>query len=109
MQTMQQVTYAAKGLAGLLGGWVVGHALIWGAYVLGGVLGMATSDMSDRALLGGMLLAIGMLAVLLVSASLAELRRMPAWLASFLLGIGTAPALTIFGYVFYNWEAMSVD
>jgi len=105
MQAMQQVTYAAKGLAGLLGGWVVGHALMWGAYVLVGLLGMATSDMSDRALLGGMLLAIGMLAVLLVSASLAELRRVPAWLTSFLLGMATAPPLTIFGFWSFWWTS----
>ena len=73
------------------------------------MLGSESRDAANRGLLGGMLLAIGLLAVLLVSAGLAELRRMPAWLASFLLGIGTAPALTIFGYVFYNWEAMFVD
>ena len=99
MQAMQQMTYAAKSLAGLLAGWVVGHALMWGALFLGGFLGMATSDMSDRALLGGMLLAIGLLAVLLVSASLAELRRVPAWLLNFLLGMSTAPVLTLFGYM----------
>ena len=77
MQTMQQVTYAAKGLAGLLAGWALGHGLMWGAVILGALLGQATSDVADRALLGGMLLAIGLLAVLLVSASLAELRRVP--------------------------------
>ena len=100
MQAMQQVTYAAKGLAGLLAGWALGHALMWGAFFLGAFLGMATSEAADRALLGGMLLAIGMLAVLLVSASLAELRRVPAWLLSFLLGMATAPVLTLFGYMF---------
>ena len=99
MQAMQQMTYAAKGLAGLLAGWFVGHALMWGAFLLAALLGSASRDLSDRALLGGMLLAIGLLAVLLVSASLAELRRVPGWLLSFLLGMATAPALTIFGYM----------
>jgi hypothetical protein len=100
MQAMQQATYAAKGLAGLVAGWAVGHALMWGAFFLGALLGAASADLSDRALLGGMLLAIGMLAVLLVSASLAELRRVPAWLLSFLLGMATAPVLTILGWMF---------
>jgi len=109
MQAMQQATYAAKGLAGLLAGWAMGHALLWGAFFLAALLGSASTDASDRALLGGMLLAIGMLAVLLVSASLAELRRVPAWLTSFLLGMATAPALTIFGYMFFAWEALFVD
>jgi len=96
---MQQVTYAARGLAGLLAGWALGCGLMWGALFLGYLVDMATPDMSDRALLGGMLLAIGLLAVLLVSASLAELRRVPGWLLSFLLGMATAPTLTIFGYM----------
>jgi hypothetical protein len=103
MQAMQQATYAAKGLAGLLTGWALGHGLIWGALFLGSVLEIGYADMSDRALLGGMFLAIGVLAVLLVSAGLAELRRVPAWLMSFLLGMATAPALTIFGYMFFCW------
>ena len=103
MQAMQQVTYAAKGLAGLLAGWAVGHALMWAAFLLGALLGSASRDISDRALLGGMLLAIGMLAVLLVSASLAELRRVPAWLTSFLLGMATAPPLTLFGFWSFWW------
>jgi hypothetical protein len=105
MQTMQQVTYAAKGLAGLLAGWALGHALMWGAFFLGAFLGTATSEAGDRALLGGMLLAIGLLAVLLVSASLAELRRVPAWLLSFLLGMATAPPLTIFGFWSFCWTS----
>ena len=109
MQAMQQATYAAKGLAGLLAGWFVGHALMWGAFLLAALLGSASRDVSDRALLGGMLLAIGVLAVVLVSASLAELRRVPAWLTSFLLGMATAPALTIFAYVFFAWETLFVD
>ena len=103
MQAMQQMTYTAKGLAGLLAGWAVGHGLIWGALFLGSLLEIGYADMSDRALLGGMLLAIGVLAVLLVSAGLAELRRVPAWLLSFLLGMATAPALTWLGYVFFWW------
>ena len=103
MQAMQQVTYAAKGLAGLLAGWLVGHALMWGALFSGPLLGPATSHVADRALLGGMLLAIGLLAVLLVSASLAELRRVPAWLTSFLLGMATAPPLTLFGFSSFWW------
>ena len=105
MQAMQQVTYAAKGLAGLLAGWAVGHGLMWGAFLLGALLGSVSRDVSDRALLGGMLLAIGMLAVLLVSASLAELRRVPAWLTSFLLGMATAPPLTIFGFWSFWWTS----
>lgn len=109
MQAMQQVPYAAKGLAGLLAGWAMGHALMWVAFLLAGLLGSASSDLSDRALLGGMLLAIALLGVLLVSASLAELRRVPAWLTSFLLGLATAPALTIFAYVFFAWEALFMD
>jgi hypothetical protein len=109
MQTMQQVTYAAKGLAGLLAGWAVGHGLMWGALFLGAFIGMATSDVADRALLGGMLLAMALLAVLLMSAGLAELRRVPAWLLSFLLGMATAPTLTLFGYWFFAWEAFLVD
>jgi len=100
---MQQLTYTAKGLAGLLAGWFVGHALMWGAFLLAALLGSASRDVSDRALLGGMLLAIGVLAVVLVSASLAELRRVPAWLTSFLLGMATAPALTAFGCMFFWW------
>jgi len=103
MQAMQQATYAAKGLAGLLAGWAMGHALLWGVFLLATLLGPASTDASDRALLGGMLLAIGMLAVLLVSASLAELRRVPTWLTSFLLGMATAPALTLFGVMFFVW------
>lgn len=109
MQAMQQVTYAAKGLAGLLAGWIAGHALMWGAFLLAALLGSASRDVSDHALLGGMLLAVAMLAVLLVSASLAELRRVPAWLTSFLLGMATAPALTIFAYVFFAWETLFTD
>ena len=109
MQAMQQVTYAAKGLAGLLAGWAVGHALMWAAFLLGALLGSASRDISDRALLGGMLLAMALLAVLLMSASLTELRRVPAWLVSFLLGMATAPALTIFAYVLFAWEAILVD
>ena len=103
MQAMQQATYAAKGLAGLLAGWALGHGLLWGLLFLGPLLGPATSDASDRALLGGMLLAIGMLAVLLVSAGLAEMRRAPAWLMSFLLGMATAPPLTLFGFWSFWW------
>jgi len=101
--------YTAKGLAGLLAGWALGHALMWGALFLGALLGAATSDVADRALLGGMLLAIGLLAVLLVSAGLAELRRVPAWLLTFLLGMATAPVLTLFGYWFFAWETFLVD
>ena len=104
MQAMQHMTYTAKGLAGLVAGWALGHALIWGAFLLPALLGSASTDISDRALLGGMLLAIGMLAVLLVSASLAELRRVPAWLTSFLLGMATAPPLTLFGFWFFVWS-----
>ena len=109
MQAMQQAMYTAKGLAGLLAGWALGHALMWGALFLGALLGAATSDVADRALLGGMLLAIGLLAVLLVSAGLAELRRVPAWLLTFLLGMATAPVLTLFGYWFFAWETFLVD
>ena len=107
MQTMQQVTYTAKGLAGLLAGWALGHGLLWGASILGVYMNMRTLEMPDRALLGGMLLAIGILAVVLVSASLAELRRVPAWLTSFLLGMATAPALTLFGFLFFAWSGAS--
>ena len=103
MQAMQQATYAAKGLAGLLAGWAVGCALMWATFFLGALLGMATSDMSDRGLLGGMLLAIGLLAVLLVAAGLAELRRVPAWLLNFLLGMATAPPLTLLASMFFLW------
>jgi hypothetical protein len=103
MQAMQQVTYAAKSLAGLVAGWALGHGLMWGALFLGGLLDMAASDAADRALLGGMLLAIGLLAVLLVSASLAELRRVPTWLMNFLLGMATAPALTLFSWMAFVW------
>jgi hypothetical protein len=106
---MQQVTYAAKGLAGLLAGWAMGCALMWGAAILGALVGQATSDVADRSLLGGMLLAIGLLAVMLISASLAELRRVPAWLMSFLLGLATAPVLTLFGFFFFTWEGFLVD
>ena len=109
MQTMQQVTYAAKGLAGLLAGWAVGHALMWVAFLLAAVVGSTPEETSDRALLGGMLLAIALLGTLLISASLAELRRVPVWLTSFLLGMATAPALTIFGFVFFTWEGMFMD
>ena len=105
MQAMQQMTYTAKGLAGLLAGWAVGHGLIWGALFLGSLLEIGYADMSDRALLGGMLLAIGVLAVLLVSAGLAELRRVPAWLLSFLLGMATAPPLTLFGFWSFWWTS----
>ena len=103
MQAMQQVTYAAKGLAGLLAGWVVGHALMWGASFLGAYVGAETLEMSDRALLGGMLLAIGALGVLLLSGALVEMRRVPAGLLNFLLGMATAPALTLFGFMFFVW------
>jgi hypothetical protein len=109
MQTMQQVTYAAKGLAGLLAGWALGHGLMWGAVILGALVGQATSDVADRSLLGGMLLAICLLAVLLVATGLAELRRVPAWLTSFLLGMATAPVLTLFGFFFFTWEGLLVD
>ena len=103
MQTMQQVTFAGKSLAGLLAGWALGHGLLWGVLLLGSVIQIGYADGSDRALLGGMLLAIAMLAVVLVSAALAELRRVPAWLLSFLLGMATAPALTWLGYVLFWW------
>ena len=102
MQAMQQATYAAKGLAGLLAGWALGHGLLWGTFFLAAYVRMEL-EMPDRALLGGMLLAIGMLAVLLVAASLAELRRAPAWLMSFLLGMATAPPLTLFGFSSFWW------
>jgi hypothetical protein len=59
--------------------------------------------MSDRALLGGMLLAIGLLAVLLVAAGLAELRRVPAWLLNFLLGMATAPPLILLASMLFLW------
>lgn len=103
MQAMQQVTYAAKGLAGLLAGWAMGHALMWGALLLEPVLQIGYADTSDRTLLGGMFLAIGVLAVALVSAGLAEMRRVPTWLTSFLLGMATAPPLTLLGCVFFLW------
>ena len=109
MQTMQQVTHAAKSLAGLLAGWVLGYALMWGALFLGALLGQATSDVADRALLGGMLLTICLLAVLLVAAGLAELRRTPVWLLTLLLGMATAPVLTLFGLFFFTWEDVLVD
>jgi hypothetical protein len=105
MRTMQQVTFAAKSLAGLLAGWALGHGLMWGALFLGLYLAIATSEMVDRALLGGMLVAVGALMVLLVAASLAELRRVPAWLTSFLLGMATAPPLTIFGLWSFWWTS----
>jgi hypothetical protein len=104
MQAMQQATYAAKGLAGLVAGWALGHGLLWGVFFLAAYMRMEL-EMPDRALLGGMLLAIGMLAVLLVAAGLAELRRAPAWLMSLLLGMATAPALTIFAFWFFVWSA----
>ena len=108
MQAMQQVMYTVKGLAGLLAGWAIGCGLMWGALFLGAFLGTETSaEMSDRALLGGMLLAMGLLGVLLVSAALAELRRVPAWLVSFLLGMATAPALSSFACVFFLWSYSS--
>jgi hypothetical protein len=76
---------------------------MWGALLSGPLLGPIMSDATDRALLGGMLLAIGVLAVLLVAASLAELRRVPAWLMSFLLGMATAPPLSLFGFWSFWW------
>jgi hypothetical protein len=104
MQAMQQATYAAKGLAGLVAGWAMGFALAWGALFLGMLMGPeASADMSDRALLGGMLLAIGLLAVLLVAAGLAELRRVPAWLLNFLLGMATAPPLILLASMLFLW------
>jgi len=103
MQAMQQAMYTVKGLAGLLAGWAVGCGLMWGAFFLGALLGTASDEMSDRALLGGMLLAMGLLGVLLISAALAELRRVPAWLLSFLLGMATAPALSSFACVLFLW------
>jgi hypothetical protein len=101
---MQQATYAAKNLGGLLAGWVLGHGLMWGAFALGALLDAAAGEMSDLALLGGMLLAIGLVAVLLISAGLAEMRRVPAWLTSFLLGLATAPVLTVFAYTLFVWS-----
>jgi len=105
MQTMQQVTFAAKSLAGLLAGWALGHGLLWGVLLLGSVIQIGYADRPDRALFGGMLLAIGVLAVLLMSAGLAELRRVPAWLTSFLLGMATAPPLTLFGFWSFWWTS----
>lgn len=108
MQAMQQVADTARGLVGLLAGWAVGFGLTWGALFLGILLGTeASTEMSDRALLGGMLLAMGLLGVLLVSVALAELRRVPAWLLSFLLGMATAPALTLFASMFFLWSYSS--
>ena len=105
MQAMQQATHAAKGLAGLLAGWATGFGLTWGVLFLAILLGSeASTDISDRALLGGMLLAIGVAAVLLVAAALAELRRVPAWLLNFLLGMATAPPLTLFASMFFVWS-----
>ena len=103
MQAMQQATYAAKGFGGLVAGWAMGFGLLWGTFFLAAYVRMEL-EMPDRALLGGMLLAIGMLAVLLVAAGLAEVRRAPAWLMSFLLGMATAPALTVFGFWFFVWS-----
>ncbi len=73
MQSMQQMTYAAKGLAGLAAGWVFGFGLMLGASIMGAYMNVRTLEMPDRALLGGMLLATGMLAAVLVSAGLAEM------------------------------------
>jgi hypothetical protein len=103
MQAMQQVTYTAKGLVGLVAGWALGHGLLWGAVLLGSLLQIGYADPSDRALLGSMLLAICMLAIALVAAGLAEMRRVPAWLTTFLLGMATAPVLTVLGFVFFVW------
>ena len=108
MQAMQQATYAAKGFGGLVAGWALGFGLTWGVFFLAILLGSeASTDISDRALLGGMLLAIGVAAVLLVAAGLAELRRVPAWLLNFLLGMATAPPLTLFGAMFFLWSLPS--
>lgn len=106
MHAMQETAHnTAKGLAGLLAGWLVGCALTGSALLLGNILGGGTSpDWSDRGLLGGMLLAIGLLAVFLISASLAELQRVPAWLLSFLLGMATGPALTVFSLALFLWD-----
>ena len=103
MQTMQQMTYAAKGLAGLLAGWVFGFGLMFGTLFLGSVLQIGYQETSDRALLGGMLLAICLVAVLLIAAGFAELRRVPAWLMTFLLGMATGPVLTLLSFVFFCW------
>lgn len=111
MHLNQQLLAVAKGTLALVVGWAIGFGLMWGAPALGWMLGedMAGRDLSERMLLGGLLMGTALLALLVMSATMAEARRLPGWLSSLLLGVATSPPLSLLGLFFFAYPLWTVD
>lgn len=90
-----------KGVGALLIGLALGHGLMWDAGFLGYELmeRMETQPYEDRLFLGGLMLALTLVALVLTAVAIAT-RRQTGWLCAFLLGAAAASPLTLFSVFF---------
>jgi len=97
----EAILASVKGVGALLLGLALGHGLMWGAGFLGYELmeRMETQPYGDRLFLGGLMLALTLIALVLSAVAITA-RRQPGWLCAFMLGAAAAPPLTLFSVFF---------
>ena len=101
------IVESVKGVGALLVGLAFSHGLMWGAGFLGYELmeRMETQPYEDRLFLGGLMLALTLVALLLSAIAIAD-RSQPGWLCAFMLGAAAASPLTLFAVFFMlpSWQ-----